>query len=69
MIQAKDEVPGLATCLVHQRVFNAYPYSEYQYPNDGGGSFQPGDFVIHLPGLSNARRLELMRQYHDQVLH
>jgi hypothetical protein len=45
-----------------QRTFNSYRYGEYglSYPP---GEWQPGDFALHLPGLSDERRLEIFGQF------
>lgn len=54
--------------IVHQKEFNSYLYSEYNYPSDNGGSFTEGDFVLHLPALSNERRIEIFNQYLPKVI-
>lgn len=53
--------PGKVS-IRQQRECNSYLYAEYGlvYPT---GEHQPGDFVIHFPGLSMARRIELAREY------
>ena len=61
-------VEDFNTIIVSQREFNSYLYSEYHYPNDEGGSFHDGDFVLHLPGISNPRRKELIKIYIDKVI-
>jgi hypothetical protein len=53
---------------VPQRFFNSYLYSEYSYPNDGGGAYQAGDFLLHLPGIPNTRRIEIMTEYLGKVI-
>jgi len=62
-----SEHPNLKTKIVHQKEFNSYLYSEYRYPDDGGGSYAPGDFVLHLPGIPNTRRIEIVKEYLNKV--
>lgn len=42
-----------------QKLLHSYPYHEYgiDYPE---GTWEPGDFSYHLPGMTNARRVELL---------
>lgn len=61
-------IPGFKMSVVHQKQFNSFLYSEYNYPDDKGGSFSTGDFVLHLPGMSNHRRLQLIQEYLPQVI-
>lgn len=44
-----------------QRTFNSYIYSEYglYYPD---GEWSCGDFALHLPGLSDSRRMEIFKK-------
>jgi hypothetical protein len=49
-----------------QRWFNSYLYELYgampgdYFPN---GQYCPGDFVLHLPGVSNEKRIEVLGDY------
>lgn len=63
--------------IVPQRTLNSYDYS--QYPNEeqfrdghdmfgNDGKWQPGDFLIHWPGVPNDRRIPLAQQKLTQVL-
>jgi hypothetical protein len=63
-----NETKGLRVKQVHQKLFNSYLYSEYTYPDSKGGDYSDGDFVLHLPGMSNARRIELVNQYLPKVI-
>lgn len=59
---------GFKYSIVSQRQFNSYLYSEYNYPDDKGGSYQAGDLVLHLPGMSNEKRIPLMHEYLTEVI-
>lgn len=54
--------------IVHQKLFNSFKYDEYSYPSDGGGSWTPGDFVLHLPAVRNERRILLFNEYLGYVV-
>lgn len=68
MKEAIAEMPELRVKYVPQRLFNSYLYSEYTYPDDGGGTYQDGDFLLHLPGIPNTRRIEIMNEYLKKVI-
>ena len=59
---------GFKYSIVPQRQFNSMLYSEYNYPDDKGGSYQPGDLVLHFAGMSNAKRVPLMYEYLTEVI-
>ncbi len=63
-----DEKDVLKTQLVSQRYFNSFKYDEYHYGEYPDGNWQEGDFVLHLPGMPNARRIELMNEYLRKVV-
>lgn len=67
MFGAIESTIGLRTKIVHQKQFNSFKYDEYNYPDDGGGSYSDGDFVLHLPALTNERRIKLFTEYLKQV--
>jgi hypothetical protein len=46
--------------FVPQRVLNSYWPMEYSYPGEDEGAWQPGDFILHMPGLSNERRVDIL---------
>lgn len=66
------------TMLVPQHLLNAYDYSCFYHISpmykDGidcygnRGQWMPGDFIIHWPGVSLARRMELLSKYLPQVI-
>jgi galactosyl transferase GMA12/MNN10 family len=49
--------------IVPQRAMNSYLNSEYGRPSWFDGTYQTGDFVLHLPGLPLARRVALASHY------
>ena len=58
------------TRMVNQKLFNAYGYEHYDWPVKlwEAGQYQPGDFVIHLPGIvPPEKRLALLRRYLGEV--
>ena len=63
-----EDSPDFKVKYVHQRLFNSYLYSEYSYPDDRMGSYQAGDFLLHLPGIPNTRRIEIMKEYLGKVI-
>lgn len=58
---------SLKTKLVGQRTFNSYKYDEYGYGPFPEGTWQEGDFVLHVPGLHLVRRVQLMQEYLGKV--
>lgn len=67
-MKAEMEAEGFEVALVNQRLFNSYIYSEYDYGLQPQGEWQPGDFVLHLPGMRLERRIELMREYGERIV-
>jgi hypothetical protein len=49
--------------VVPQNWCNSFLYTEYGLPETTPGHWQPGDFILHLPGRTNARRVELFTQW------
>lgn len=68
MKKAINDTLYFKTKIVHQKQFNSYLYDQYSYPDDKGGNFSIGDFVLHLPGLPNKKRQVLMREYLPKVI-
>ena len=63
--------------IVPQRTINSYDYDQYPgsiphiYKKDllgNDGQWQPGDFLIHWPGITNDRRIPLAQQMLTQVI-
>jgi hypothetical protein len=46
--------------LLPNKLFNAYPYP--------GGGFEPGDFLVHFPGIGRSRRETLMAEFAARAL-
>lgn len=57
--------------VIPQRAINSYDYKIYQVDGEDllgySGQWQPGDFVIHWPGLNNEIRVQLAKQYQQQI--
>jgi hypothetical protein len=51
---------GMIT-YIQQRAINSYWPGAYDYPGHETAEWQPGDFVLHLPGLPNERRVEILK--------
>ena len=47
---------------ITQRKCNSYHPGAYG-PPDLKADWQPGDFILHLPGIGNDRRIEILNQY------
>lgn len=58
----------ISTRAVSQREFNSFLYNEYSYGAYPEGTWQPGDLVLHVPGLPMERRMELVREYLAKVV-
>ena len=46
-----------------QREFNSFRYEEYEGLNYPEGQWKEGDFVLHLPSMSNDRRIEIFNEH------
>ncbi len=74
----KRYIDGLYYVLPHPSI-NSYLYTEYlndwnnkvgegvPMPTHEQGLWQPGDFVLHLPGISLERRIEIFKQIKEQL--
>jgi hypothetical protein len=51
-----------------QKAINAFLYEEYGMPKTTIGQWTPGDFVLHLPGCSNQRRIEIFSEKLKEVI-
>ena len=49
--------------VLPQSAMNSYLHAEYGRPADWPGGWQPGHFILHLPGMPLERRVELAREY------
>lgn len=72
MIQLMNKIPDLKSCIVSQKLFNAYLYDTEpayaSYPRGYEGNFAHGDFVLHFPGMDNIRRQQLLQMYLPHVI-
>jgi len=59
---ASSEVVRTMVYVAPQARFNSYLYTEYGMGEDTPGHWRKGDFILHLPGRSNERRVELLNQ-------
>lgn len=65
---------AISVRYVEQDVFNSYLFDEYGYYKGLGlstesiGHWRPGRFVLHLPGMTNRRRVTLMEQKLKEVV-
>jgi hypothetical protein len=51
-----------------QRTFNSFLYDEYDdHRGRHEGNWERGDFLLHLPGMANSRRIELLTHYLDDL--
>lgn len=53
--------------VVEQRIMNSYINAEYNRPDDWGGTWCQGDWIIHFPGLPLERRIELAKVYVEKA--
>lgn len=51
-----------------QKRCNAFLYQEYGMPETTQGQWTPGDFILHLPGMNNEKRVELLQHYSQFIL-
>jgi len=59
---------NLRTMCVGQRAFNSFKYDEYNYGPYPKGNWEPGDFVVHFPGMPLARRLTLANEFLNKIV-
>jgi hypothetical protein len=55
------------TKLVNQKQFNSYLYEKYDWAWPDG-QYTPGDFLLHLPGMSNEERVPILKEYSEKVI-
>lgn len=55
------------TKLVCQKAFNSYLYENYDWKWEPG-QYTTGDFMLHLPGMSNEQRIPILKEYIEKVL-
>lgn len=64
----ENTLPLECVRVARQKDFNSFLYTEYGMPETTVGNWTPGDFVLHLPGCSNARRVEIFSEKLKEVL-
>jgi len=67
MYGARDSVRS-AVSVQPQKRFNSFLYPEYGMPWNTPGNWTPGDFILHLPGCTNARRVEIFTELEGRIL-
>lgn len=56
--------------VIPQKQINCYLYQKYPHEyGEQSGQFQPGDFVLHLPGMAQQARVDTMKEYLPLVIH
>jgi hypothetical protein len=69
---AKRDMPNFKLKIVPQKLFNCYPFSTEVafsgYPKDLEGDYKDGDFVLHLPSISNDRRIQVFKEQLPKVI-
>lgn len=63
LIEACQDSEQVRVARVSQKLFNSYPYLEYGLPSTTEGNWTPGDFAMHLPGMTVEKRVEVFRRY------
>jgi hypothetical protein len=57
--------------VIPQRLINSYDYNIYNVDGTDllgyDGQWQPGDFVMHWPGLNNQLRIQLAQHYQQHI--
>lgn len=51
-----------------QKRFNSFLWNEYPEENQTQGNWTPGDFLLHLPGMTTEKRVSLLNQYKEMIL-
>lgn len=70
MNMVMQEMPEFKVMHLHQKAFNAYLQNEYpgRPCTPEAGHWEPGDFLLHTPGLPLARRIVLARNHLKKVI-
>ncbi len=53
--------------VLEQHRCNSFLFTEYGLPEDTPGHWRPGDFLLHLPARTNARRVELFTEWLPKI--
>lgn len=64
LIEACQGSERIRLVRVSQKLFNSYPYAtEYGMPATTEGNWAPGDFAMHLPGMTVEKRVEVFERH------
>jgi len=78
VIKSIIQYPSSSVCQLPHPSINSYLYTEYMYdwdrlvgnhpmPTHEQGNWQPGDMVLHLPGVDFERRIEIFKQVKEML--
>lgn len=61
-MRALLSIPSMATHVKYaeQTDFNSYLQEKYGRPADSPGQYQPGHFILHLPGMNQQDRIDTL---------
>lgn len=51
-----------------QKRFNSVIWSEYGEHERLQGNWTPGDYILHCPGMTTQRRVELVTEYREKII-
>lgn len=70
MYVAMHERPPHTVLTLPQSRSNAYPLPEYDeaLPEGCDGAWNPGAFLMHLPGMPNDKRVEIFKRYLPEIV-
>jgi mannan polymerase II complex MNN10 subunit len=63
IVEAMRDCERCLVTHVPQKRFNSYAYEDYDMPATTEGNWTPGDFAMHLPGMTVEKRVEVFRKY------
>lgn len=68
---ARDIIKPLPQRVMNSYIYDLYPEWQNRPHTDhtgNDGDWQPGDFMLHLPGIALDRRIEIMTEFLDKVV-
>ncbi len=69
-IEALHRTHQIAADMIHvvpQNRCNSFHWPEYGLSKETPGQWQQGDFLLHLPGMKNARRVEVFTEFLPKI--
>lgn len=51
-----------------QKRFNSFLWKEYSEPESTPGNWTQGDYILHLPGMTIEKRVELLTRYKEEII-